>query len=373
MNFKYLFLRIKKPLELIFIRGVGSLIYSVVAVACIPSQYFSDVVTILPLMEFISAMLFPVMRTGIISNRITSGIGLVLMLTISSMFFIYVMLTSVVELKYLIPACIVFAFVPFAVIASAYYEKISVKKSTSHEVRVAFSSALGASLLIYISNIGFLPDYFNNPLLRSALFPVVFLIGADFSGLRRFIAWGDFKAVNTLLSLRGLDYLMLLSFIKINLLGLLRDNPFGDFLVKVFIVIYDISSALLSYFLRHRYSTSKFQFSVYVRSTFSVFIALVVASFVIVAIGAVMHHLDVRFYSFLYMMGACVLILLMAGMTTTVILVNLRDYLLLIISLFLGFCFVGSFLRLEGQLLSYGFTMVIFLIRCYFLNSARNI
>ncbi len=349
--------------KLILIRGFGSIIYSFVAAACIPAKNFSEVVFILPLLEFFAGMLFPVLRTAIIANRISSGVAFALSAIVGLSLLFGLTFYLQADLKNIIYSLFLFCFVPFALCASAELERRDISYSLKVEAKSATLSVLTASILIYLGSKFNSIDFFSSPLLRGVLFPLIFLLVVDTSMLRNSINFRTKKNINfkMFFALRGVDYLFLLSLVKINLLASLRVLPLGSELVKFLILSYDLLSAFVAYFLRARYADVKFKSKDYVEKNKLIFFGLILISILLCSFGVLLisSYLSTYFFA----ASAVFLLLAMSGMTTAIIVGYGFDYILTLILLIIGLIFLKGEFPYWVNIAYYNFTIIICLVQ----------
>ena len=249
------------------IRGVGVIAYSGAVIMALPEENISRDLLGLLLLEFFHGMLYPTIRTKVLSGRIPicEHFCLMALAAIVGGIVLAIMVGNVFAV-----VCIGLYFLafPFYVSYSIQIEKKNIEKSTKVEAYVALVSSLSAGAFIITGSAFEIGSEFLTPILRVVAVPFVFFIALSMQTVMFSPMIFVFPSSKTIVeSMPGLDYLGLLVYFRYKILLLASGQHDSAAVIKFITVSYEPLSSIYGYFLRFVHSKANFNSRRYVEST----------------------------------------------------------------------------------------------------------
>ena len=256
-------------------RGIGSIIYVISVYYFLPSEIVSRDIEVLIISEFLLGILIYIYRVKSLNSKEFEKYSFILSIFIG----ILVMIFSIIILKhsfgFVYAILSVFVF-PFLLIYYSEAEKKDLNKLIKLESKIALISSIIASVLLII---GYYIDNKNeyvSPALKIITSNLILLIVLVNNYKIEFKKYHYTFKINFLLrSMLEIDYVMVVSYFKMNLFKVLDYdlNIFNNSIsiTKIILMVYDPIAAFFGYYLRLKFSDVGFKTREYIKLTTFIF------------------------------------------------------------------------------------------------------
>ena len=241
--------------------------YGGAVVIALPAENITRDLLGLLLLEFFHGMLYPTIRTKVLSGRIPTRENFCLM-ALAAIVGGIVLVIMVGNIFAVVCIGLYFLAFPFYVCNSIQIEKTNVGKSTKVEAYVALIASLSAGVFIITGSTFEIGSEFLTPILRVVAVPFVFFIALSMQTVMLSPMVFVFPSSKTIAeSIPGLDYLGLLVYFRYKILLLAAGQHDSAAVIKFVTVAYEPLASIYGYFLRFVHSKANFNSRRYVEST----------------------------------------------------------------------------------------------------------